>query len=56
MKSTEPERSAHDHAEYICPMKCEGSNVHHESGACPECGMEMVTVEEMKRIEGEKNN
>lgn len=39
----------HEHAAYICPMECEGDNTYHEPGNCPECGMEMVKVEEMEK-------
>lgn len=31
---------------YYCPMKCEGEKTYPEMGSCPECGMDLVAVEE----------
>ena len=33
-------------AEFYCPMKCEGEKTYAEAGKCPECGMDLVEVEE----------
>ena len=55
-ESIDEDHMQHDHAEYICPMKCEGDNTYHEPGNCPECGMKMVTLEEMKKMHQEDHD
>lgn len=39
MKMTE------EHAQYQCPMKCEGDKMYDEAGSCPKCGMDLKEVE-----------
>jgi hypothetical protein len=39
------EDHAEMHAQYQCPMKCEGDKMYDEPGNCPACGMEMKEVE-----------
>ena len=31
---------------YRCPMKCEGEKTYAEEGSCPECGMDLVVLDE----------
>ncbi|PCJ23019.1 MAG: hypothetical protein COA97_12495 [Flavobacteriales bacterium] len=53
------ESDSHEHAEgeehaheeiaettYYCPMKCEGEKTYAEEGSCPECGMDLVVLDE----------
>ncbi|MGB0849740.1 MAG: SCO family protein [Bacteroidia bacterium] len=40
---------------YYCPMKCEGEKVYTESGSCPVCHMDLVPVEEDKKVIEDEN-
>lgn len=39
------EMSDEEHAQYQCPMKCEGDKTYDEAGECPKCGMDLKEVE-----------